>query len=71
MEVLLMLSSILGQDFYNRVATYFNRENKKLRELKRYITFIWIKICISLDNNKKIHGFGLRYNLRKVHGLDS
>ena len=35
-----MLSSILGQDFYNRVATYFSRENKKLRELKRYITFI-------------------------------
>ena len=39
-EVLLMFSSILGQDFYNKVATYFNRENKKLRELKRYITFI-------------------------------
>ena len=35
-----MFSSILGQDFYNKVATYFNRENKKLRELKRYITFI-------------------------------
>ena len=38
--ILLMLLSLLGQGFCDRVATYFNIENKKVRELKRYIIVI-------------------------------
>ena len=48
-----MLLFLLGKGFYNRVATYFNMENKKVRELKRYITIIdKLKLDISLIKTK-------------------
>ena len=55
MGILLMLLSLLGKGFYNGVVTYFNMENKKLRELKRYITVIddlKLKLYISLIKTK-------------------
>ena len=55
MGILLMLLFLLGKGFYNRVATYFNMENKKVRELKRYITVIddlKLKLDISLIKTK-------------------
>ena len=42
--ILLMLLSPLGQGFYNGVATYFIMENKKVRELKRYIILMILKL---------------------------
>ena len=55
MGILLMLLFLLGKGFYNGVATYFNMENKKVRELKRYITVIddlKLKLDISLIKTK-------------------
>ena len=56
--ILLMLLSLLGQGFYNGVATYFNMENKKVRELKRYIIVIddfEIEIVHFFGKNQKLH----------------
>ena len=39
-EVLLLLLFLLNQEFYNRVSNYFNKENKKLKELKKYTIVI-------------------------------
>ena len=49
------------------------KKNKKLKELKRYITFIdELKYVHLLIITTKLHGFGSRYNiLRKIHGFDS
>ena len=65
-KVLLMLLSILGQEFYKWVVTCFNRENKKL---KRYIIVIdELKLNVYLfDNNKNFHGFVSRYNLKQKY----
>ena len=58
---------------YNGVATYFSWENKKLKELKRYVTFIdELKYVHLLIITTKLHGFGSRYNiLRKIQDFDS
>lgn len=58
MGILLVLLFLLGQDFYNGVATYFNVENKKVRELKRYIIVIddfEIEIVHFFGKNQKLH----------------
>ena len=49
------------------------KKNKKLKELKRYITFIdELKYVHLLIITTKLHGFGSRYNiLIKIHGFDS
>ena len=55
MGILLMLLFLLGKGFYDGVATYFNMENKKVRELKRYITIIddlKLKLDVSLIKTK-------------------
>ena len=39
-----MLLSPLGQGFYNGVTTYFIMENNKVRELKRYIILMILKL---------------------------
>ena len=64
----MMLLSLLGQAFYNGVTTYFNMENKKVRELKRHIIVIddfEIEIVHFFGKNKKLHCFGLRFNLKQ------
>lgn len=56
--ILLMLLSLLGQGFYNRVGTYFNIKNKKVKELKRYIIVIddfEIEIVHFFGKNQKLH----------------
>ena len=55
--ILLMLLSLLSQGFYNGVATYFNMENKKVRELKRHIVIddFEIEIVHFFGKNQKLH----------------
>ena len=67
-EVILMLSSLLGQGFYNRAATTILLKKKKLKiEKIQYLLMNWNLIYISWKITRKLHGFDLRYNLRKVH----
>ena len=57
MGILLMLLFILGQGFYDRVATYFIMENKKVIELKRCIIVIddfEIEIVHFFGKNQKL-----------------
>ena len=66
MDVLLLLSFLLGQGLYNGVITYFNRENKKPK-LKRYITFINEMKIVYHIITRKLHGLAPRYNLKQKY----
>ena len=57
---------LLGQGLYNGVITYFNRKNKK-RKLKRYITFINEMKIVYLIITRKLHGLAPRYNLKQKY----
>ena len=67
MEVLLLLSSLLGHRFYNRVDIYLIEKKKK--QIERCIILIdELKWYISLIiATKKKHCFGPRYSLKQKY----